>query len=115
MCKHFKYLSKNKNGFLVHCSKSQTYQLSYKNLNFNLTSEELDGLIKYLKSIDCDYWEQEYKNSIYSKKIPVPTLQTNFMILLERHEVYELISLLEVNEKKEFLTFKDIYYPLNLN
>jgi hypothetical protein len=115
MCRHFKYLTKNKNGFLVYCDKSKAYQLSYKNLNFNLTVEELESLVKYLKNIDCDYWEKEYENSIYQKKIPVPTLQTNFMILLERHEVYELINLLDIDKKKEFLSFLDIDYPIHLN
>ena len=55
MCKNFKYLTKNKNGFLIYCSKIAVYQLSYKNLNFNLTTEELTSLVKYLKNIDCDY------------------------------------------------------------
>jgi hypothetical protein len=115
MCNHFKYLTKNRNGFLVYCAKSKAYQLSYKNLNFNLTSEELDSLLMYLKNIDCDYWEKEYENSIYQKKIPIPTLQTNFMILLERDEVFELLVLLDVAKPKEFLSITDIDYPIHLN
>jgi hypothetical protein len=115
MCRHFKYLTKNKNGFLVYCAKSKVYQLSYKNLNFNLTVPELVSLVKYLKNIDCGYWEKEYENSIYQKKIPVPTLQTNFMILLERKEVFELINLLDIKKDKEFISFLDIDYPIHLN
>lgn len=116
MCNHFKYITKNKNGFLIYCSKSETYQLAYKNLNFNLSDYELNGLVMYLKTIDCDYWEKEYRNSIYQKKIPIPTLQSNFMILLEKHEVYELIGLLDIkNVNEEFITFEDINYPINLN
>lgn len=115
MCNHFKYLTKNKNGFLVYCLKTNVYQLSYKNLNFNLTMEELEALVRYLKCIDCDYWEREYENSIYKKKIPIPTLQSNFMILLERHEVYELINLLDINKRTGFISFTDINYPMHLN
>jgi hypothetical protein len=115
MCKHFKYLTKNKNGFLVYCGKSAAYQLSYKNLNFNLTSEELEGLVRYLKNIDCDYWEREYENSIYEKKIPIPTLQSNLIILLERYEVFELLILLDVKKPKEYLSLSDIDYPIHLN
>ena len=115
MCRHFKYLTKNRNGFLVYCNKSKAYQLSYKNLNFNLTDDELDGLVKYLKNIDCEYWEKEYENSIYDKKIPIPTLQSNFIILLERHEVLELLILLDVVKPKKFLYVNDIDYPINLN
>ena len=115
MCRHFNYLTKNKNGFLVYCMRSKSYQLSYKNLNFNLTDYELDGLVKYLKAIDCDYWEKEYQNSIYEKKIPIPTLQSNFMILLERQEVYELLNLLDINKKTGFISLSDIDYPIHLN
>lgn len=115
MCKFFKYLTKTANGSLVFCSKSNTYQLCFKNLNFDLTKIELESLVKYLKNIDCNYWEQEYKNSIYEKKIPIPTLQTNFMILLDRMEVYEILNLLDINEKKGFVKFDDIKYPINLN
>ncbi|MVO10059.1 hypothetical protein GOQ30_12880 [Flavobacterium sp. TP390] len=115
MCHHFKYLTKNKNGFLIYCYKSKAYQLSYKNLNFNLSDYELNSLVRYLKAIDCTYWEKEYENSIYEKKIPIPTLQNNFMILLEPHEVAELLSLLDFNRKSGFLSYNDINYPMNLN
>ena len=115
MCKNFKYLTKNKNGFLIYCSRIGVFQLSYKNLNFNLTAEELTSLVKYLKNIDCDYWEKEYENSIYQKKIPIPTLQTNFMILLERNEVNELLYLLDKPTSKEYLSVEDINYQIYLN
>ena len=115
MCKNFKYLTKNKKSFLIYCSKIAVYQLSYKNLKFNLTTEELTSLVKYLKNIDCDYWEKEYENSIYQKKIPIPTLQTNFMILLERNEVNELLFLLDKPTSKEYLSVEDINYQIYLN
>jgi hypothetical protein len=115
MCNHFKYLTKSRNGFLVYCTKLKNYQLSYKNLNFNLSPEELKSLFVYLKTIDCDYWEKEYENSIYQKKIPIPTLQTNLMILLERQEVFELIVLLDVTISKEYLSISEIDYPIHLN
>lgn len=115
MCKFFKYLAKTTNGSLIFCSKSKTYQLCYKNLNFDLTEIELESLAKYLKNIDCDYWEKEYQNSIYEKKIPIPTLQSNFIILLDRMEVYELLNLLDINKKTGFISFLDINYPIYLN
>jgi hypothetical protein len=115
MCNSFKYLTKNRNGFLIFCSKSGTYQLSYKNLNFNLTLEELNSLVGYLKSIDCNYWEKEYENSIYVKKIPIPTLQSNLIILLERYEVFELLILLEIKKPKVYLSVSEIDYPIHLN
>lgn len=91
------------------------YQLTFNNLNFNLTPFELKHLTHFLKTIDCNYWEKEYENSIYEKKIPIPTLQTNLMILLNRFEVNELIELLSFKKTEKLLKSKDINYRLNWN
>ncbi len=91
------------------------YQLTFNNLNFNLTPFELEHLTHFLKTIDCNYWEKEYENSIYEKKIPIPTLQTNLMILLNRFEVSELIELLSCKKTEKLLHAKDINYRLNWN
>ncbi len=115
MCQKIKYLSQTQNGMLIQCSHSENYQLCFKNLNFNLTMVELESFIDFLEKIDADYWEREYENSIFEKKIPIPTLQTNFIILIDRHELMELIDLLNFKEKKKYLSFKDIKYPVSLN
>ena len=60
------------------------YQLTFNNLNFSLTEDELIGFANYLKRIDIDYWEKEYEHSIYIKKIPIPTLQSNFITVKGR-------------------------------
>lgn len=115
MCCNFKYLSKTANGFLVYCSHSKLYQFSYKNLNFNFTEKEREGLLDYLTKINCDYWEKEYKNSIYNKKIPIPTLQSNFMILVNREEIYEIVSLIDIKNKNTFIDLKKLCYVEFLN
>jgi hypothetical protein len=64
----------------------------------------------YLDHIDIDYWETEYQHSIYEKKIPIPTLQTNFIILLNRKEVEELRYLVDcINEYKILKPFEINY------
>lgn len=115
MCQRIKYLNQTQNGMLIQCSHSENYQLSFKNLNFNLTTIELESFRDFLLKTDADYWEREYENSIFEKKIPIPTLQTNFIILIDKQELIELINLLSFERRKEYLTFKDIKYPMSLN
>lgn len=115
MCQKIKYLSQTQNGILIQCSHSENYQLSFKNLNFNLTTIELESFSDFLQKIDIDYWEKEYENSIFEKKIPIPTLQSNFIILIDRYELIELITLLNFKEKKSYLSYKDIKYFMSLN
>lgn len=114
MCE-LKVLNRTSNGILVFCPKKGMYQLLFNNLTFSLNQVELDGFFDYIQNIDCNYWEQEYKNSIYEKKIPIPTLQKNFIILFERSEIYELTLLLNYKIRNKDLKFTDIKYPLNLN
>lgn len=115
MCQRIKYLNQTQNGILIQCSHSESYQLIFKNLNFNLTTTELESFNDFLSKINADYWEEEYENSIFDKKIPIPTLQSNFIILIDREELNELIQLVNFEEKKVYLSFKDIKYPVNLN
>lgn len=115
MCQNIKYLSKSLNGNLIQCNNSKNYQLYYKNLTFNLTPFELESFKTYLLKIDISYWEKEYENSIYDKKIPIPTLQINLILLIDRHELYELVNLLNFKQQEAYLTLEDIKYPINLN
>ena len=115
MCQRIKYLSQTQNGILIQCSHSENYQLSFKNLNFNLTTIELESFSDYLEKIDAAYWEKEYENSIFEKKIPIPTLQTNFIILIDRFELKELITLLNFKDRKTYLSYQDITYVMSLN
>ena len=115
MCQKIKYLNQTQNGMLIQCSHSENYQLIFKNLNFNLTAAELESFNVFLNKINADYWEVEYENSIFDKKIPIPTLQTNFIILIDRQELNELIQLVNFEEKKIYLSFSDIKYSLSLN
>lgn len=91
--------------FLKGCGN---YQLTFNNLNFSLTEEELIAFTNYLKRIDIDYWEKEYQNSIYKKKIPIPTLQNNFIILITRMELHELLLLLSTESSNEMLSYHDL-------
>lgn len=114
MC-NFKTLNKTTNGILLFCPKNRTFNLSFRNLTFNFNNKELYDFIAFIGKIDCDYWENEYKNSVYPKRIPIPTVQTNFIILLDRQEVEELRFLLDFEKNNDYLKLEQIQYTLILN
>jgi hypothetical protein len=115
MCCNYSILNQTKNGMLVLLKGCGNYQLTFNNLNFSLTPFELEHFTKYLTSIDCSFWETEYEHSIYDRKIPIPTLQTNLMLLLNRFEVQELLLLVNLKKTEKFLHSDEINYRLNWN
>lgn len=114
MCQ-FKILKKSTNGILLFCEYSNMFQLSYKNILLDLSSFELLEFTKYLKKIDCVYWEHEYVNSIYEKKIPIPTVQKNLILMMNVSEIEETLYLLDNFKNSQFLKVDQIDYKLVLN
>lgn len=114
MC-NLKILNRTSNGLLFYCNKNDTYNLSFKNLTFNFTSSEMFSFSSFLQKINCDYWEKEYENSVYEKKIPIPTLQSNFIILLDKKELTELKILINYKKHQQLLKCKEINYNLVYN
>lgn len=110
-----KQVNRTTNGILLYCYSRDTYQLLFNNLTFELSSGEMNGFVSYLNQIDIDYWEREYQNSVYNKKIPIPTLQSNFMILLCRKELEELRFLLAGINSQKILKPVDIDYQFVMN
>ena len=108
MCCNYSILKQTQNGMLIFLKGCGNYQLTFNNLNFSLTEDELIAFANYLKRIDIDYWEKEYEHSIYKKKIPIPTLQSNFIILINRLELYELLVLLNFENTNEILSYNDL-------
>ncbi|KGD68220.1 DUF6686 family protein [Flavobacterium aquatile] len=114
MC-HFKIINRTSNGFLLFCPKRNLYNVSFNNLTFNFDPSEMFSFISFLDKIDTNYWEKEYENSIYEKKIPIPTLQSNFIILLNRNELNELRILLDFKTLKQLLKSGEINYKIIYN
>ena len=94
MCHNITIVNQTKSGIVVGCNDCRNYQVLFKNLNFNFSKKEYNSFIKYLTSIDGELWEEQYRNSIYGKKIPIPTAQQNLLILLNIQELEELKRLL---------------------
>ena len=114
MC-DFRIIQKTTNGLLLFCPKGNCFQLSFNNFFFNLSSYELNGFINFIENIDYNYWEQEYRNSVYQKKIPIPTLQSNLMIMLDKNELLELKILLKIFKENHILNANEINYTMSIN
>lgn len=114
MC-NLKIINRTSNGILLHCQNRGMYQLLFNNLTFDLSSIEMTSFSNYLEQIDVDYWETEYKHSIYEKKIPIPTLQSNFIILLNRKELEELRFLVDSITQYKMLKPFEINYQIISN
>jgi hypothetical protein len=108
-------LNRTSNGILLFCQHRNRYQLLFNNLIFDFSSFEMTSFSDYLGKIDVDYWENEYQNSIYDKKIPIPSLQTNFIIMLNRKELEELRFLVDCINQQKILTPVEINYRMILN
>ncbi len=111
----FKVIRKSTNGFLLFCKYSNKFQLSYKNILIDLSTFEFLQFVNYLKNINCQYWEQEYVNSIYEKKIPIPTTQNNLILMMNVTEIEEMLFLLDNFKEYQFLNADEIEYKLVLN
>lgn len=116
MCKHLEILSRSKNGILIFCKYNDMYQLLFNNINFNFTHQEFESFQRYIFTLEVAYWEQEFKCSIYEKRIPIPTVQSNLLLLLNKAEVIELKGLIKMQQTSlELLKATDINYQWQAN
>ena len=115
MCK-IKFLKRTTDGVLLFCYHSEMYQLLFKNINFNLTLNELQCFSKFIQNIDENYWVKEYEQSVYSKHIPIPSVQANLIILLDVKDLFELRELLNYKSKTiKYVTSREIGYQYIIN
>lgn len=108
-------IRKTKNGVLIRCKHSGEFQLLYKNLNIALSKIEHTELLNYISNMDIEYWETEYRDYIHPKKIPIPTLQKNLILMVDRYEVFELMYLLNYKLKEFTLDASKIDYHIIYN
>ena len=100
---------------LIYLRGCQKYQLTFNNLNFSLSTEELDAFYRYIRRVNPTYWEMEYENSVYEKKIPIPTLQENFIIMINRVELFELQVLTKSDKNEIFKLLENQILSINWN
>jgi hypothetical protein len=117
MCHKLKTLVKVKSGELSLCKACNSYQLQFNNLFFELNTEEFDAFKNYVFNIELDYWEHKYACSKMKRKIPIPSLQKNLLLIFSRQEIKELKALLSLESHSEYPTIdiNDIDYTLIIN
>ncbi|WP_055444253.1 DUF6686 family protein [Lacinutrix himadriensis] len=117
MCSNIKTISKVTSGELSICTKCNVYHLEFNNIYFEFSEAQYKQFKKYLFAIDSEYWENKYGDAKVKRKIPVPSLQSNLVLMFNRQEIKELKSLFS-NKKQiynKYLNVDDIDYTLILN
>lgn len=117
MCHNIKTISKVSSGELSICEQCKIYHLEFNNICFELTAKQYVKFKKFLLAIEVDYWENKYANAKITRKIPIPSLQPNLVLMFNRHEIAELKTLFCSQNKnyKTQLNVDDIDYTLILN
>ncbi len=117
MCHTIKTIAQTKNGHLLKCKDCSIYTLIINNLFFEFTSNEFENFKLYIEDIEVEYWEHKNTCGYLKRKIPIPTLQQNLVLLFNRSELEEL-KLLILNQQKRcqiMLGVDDIDYTLLSN
>jgi hypothetical protein len=117
MCQNSKIISSVKNGEISICKGCKTYALTYKNIFFQFTSEQLKKFKSYVSQIDVAYWMDYNACSTQKRKVPIPTSHQNLILIFDMYEIKELKILLDIDKKnpEKIVRSEDIDYPLILN
>lgn len=115
MCQSIKTISKGKNGELSLCVNCKIYHLEFNNLYFEFDYRQYIQFKEYLKTIDAQFWEYKYAKSTFKRKIPIPSVQPNLVLMFNRQEIEELKDLFFRRKGKSLLNVDDIDYQFVLN
>ncbi|MEM9650072.1 MAG: DUF6686 family protein [Bacteroidota bacterium] len=117
MCDKIIPLKQTKNGFLLHCTCCETYHLTFGHFYLELNRKEMEHFKTYLEHLDPLYWENFYCSCSMKRKIPIPTLQLNLHIMLNRSELEELKGLLGISgaSAQELIKAENVDYSYSKN
>ncbi len=111
MCSYLNVMGRSKNGVLTFCNRTKLFQLLYNNLCFELYEWELEALKEYIEQLDIPYWENHLKHWSQQRKIPISVGRKHFIILVNKEEVDELLSLLRFEKQQvQLLSHDEIDY-----
>ncbi|OBQ55151.1 hypothetical protein VQ01_10280 [Tamlana sp. s12] len=94
------------------------YHLEFNNIYLELSEGEFQQFKDYVEDIEIDYWEHRYACAKVRRKIPIPSMQPNLVLMFRRQEINELKKLLNFSYIEVFertLYVSDIDYTLILN
>lgn len=117
MCHKIKILAKGKSGVLSLCDQCAIFHLEFNNVYFEFTQEQFKHFREYVLNIDADYWEDRYSCNAIRRKIPIPSMQENLVLMFNKQEIKQLTALLFYGESQHMslLEIADIDYNLILN
>ena len=117
MCHSIKVIAKNCCGQLAFCLTCRKYHLDFNNICVELCENEMIAFRTFVQGIDVDYWESKYGCKVIRRKIPIPTLQKNLILIFNKQELSLLKDLIHENTKlsNDMLAIEDIDYTFILN
>ncbi len=118
MCNNVKSISKTSQGELSLCKNCKHFHLEFNNIYFEFTVNEFKQFKQYILNLEADFWECKYASAGITKKIPIPTLQDNLVLMFNRQEVNQLKTLVKqpvINVYDKLITVDDVDYTLILN
>ncbi|KAA5823669.1 hypothetical protein FPF71_13305 [Algibacter amylolyticus] len=118
MCTKIKVLSKVKSGELYLCCQCEIYHLEFNNIYLELNKKEFKQFKSYILDLEIEYWQIKYASARVKRKIPIPSMQHNLVLMFNSQEILELKHLFSTTSNHVFtknLTTKDIDYTLILN
>ena len=117
MCNKIRTISKVNSGELSICDNCNVYHLEFNNIYFEFTTEQYKQFKSYLLAIEEEYWENKYASAKVKRKIPIPSLQSNLVLMFNRQEMKELKFLFcnQNNAFENYINIDDINYTLILN
>lgn len=116
MCHNLKIIAKVKNGELSLCKECNIYHLEFNNIYFEFNIQQFKYFKTYLLGIDSQFWEQKYACASFKRKIPIPSMQDNLVLMFNRQEIEELKTLISSKQGNNIiLNVDDIDYTFVLN
>ena len=117
MCNSLTTISQVNHGILTFCKNCKIYHLEFANIYLEFSEEQFEEFKAYVLTIEISYWQHKYANVNIKRKIPIPTMQDNLMLLFNKHEIEELKALFcsKSTTEKLLLDVSQIDYTLVMN
>lgn len=116
MCHNLKILATAKSGELSFCKQCNIYHLEFNNIYFEFSISQFKYFQAYLLTINSQFWEQKYACASFKRKIPIPSMQNNLVLMFNRQEIEELKTLVSTTKgTNAILNVDDIDYTFVLN
>ena len=117
MFHNIKNITKVKNGQLTKCETCNVYHLIFNNILLEFLPDEFENFKQYIMQIEINLWESKKNKINITRKIPIPTMQENLVLMFDKQEIEELKVLLfsKCTKEYELIRLEAIDYCFLLN